>query len=59
MNLAERLTPVILATWELDIRRIRVQGQPGLKIQQDPISTNEKLSMVMLKLSSQLSRKCK
>jgi hypothetical protein len=37
--------PVIQATGELDIGRIKVQGQPGQKVKQDPISTN-KLRMV-------------
>jgi hypothetical protein len=32
--------PVILATWEAEIRRIVVGGQPRAKISQDPISTN-------------------
>jgi hypothetical protein len=37
--------PVILATWEAEIRKIAVQCQPGQKSLQDPISTN-KLGMV-------------
>jgi hypothetical protein len=32
------LTPVILATWEADIRRIMVQGHPKQIIHKNPIS---------------------
>jgi hypothetical protein len=35
------LTYVVLATQEDDIGRITVQGQPGKKFLQDPISTNK------------------
>jgi hypothetical protein len=35
------LTPVILATWEAEIRRIMLWGQPGEKGSQDPISTEK------------------
>jgi hypothetical protein len=38
--------PVILATWEMAIRRIVVGGQPGQKICEAPISANKKLGMV-------------
>jgi hypothetical protein len=30
------LTPVILATWEIEIRRILVRGQPGQTVQLTP-----------------------
>jgi hypothetical protein len=30
--------PIILATWEAEIRRIAVQGQPKANILRDPIS---------------------
>jgi hypothetical protein len=33
-----RLILVILTTWEAEIRRIMVQGQPGQRIHKDPIS---------------------
>jgi hypothetical protein len=33
---------VIPATWEIEIRRITVQGQPGQKkVSEDPIPTNK------------------
>jgi hypothetical protein len=38
---------VILATLEVEIRRMAVPGQPGHKSSQDPISTNKKLGMVV------------
>jgi hypothetical protein len=31
-------TPVILATWEAEIRRITVRGHPGQIVQETPIS---------------------
>jgi hypothetical protein len=31
------LTPVILAIWEVEVRRTREQGQPRENISQDPI----------------------
>jgi hypothetical protein len=39
--------PAIPAIWEVEIRKTVVQGQPGKKKQQEPISTN-KLYMVVL-----------
>jgi hypothetical protein len=33
--------PVILTTWEMEIRRMVVQGQTGQKISEIPISTNK------------------
>jgi hypothetical protein len=36
------LTPVILATWEAEIRRLQVGGQNRQKVQ-DPISVKKKL----------------
>jgi hypothetical protein len=38
-------TPVILATWEVKIGRIAVQGQPRQKVYETS-STNKKLGMV-------------
>jgi hypothetical protein len=35
---AQWLTPVILATWEAEIRRVIVRGQPGLKVLKIPSS---------------------
>jgi hypothetical protein len=32
--------PVILATWEVEIRSMAVQGVPGQKVLETPISTN-------------------
>jgi hypothetical protein len=40
------LMPIIPAIWEGEIRRIMVQGQPGQKVSETPISTN-KLAMVV------------
>jgi hypothetical protein len=39
------LTPVTLATWEPEIRKIAVPRQPGKKILRDLISTEKKLRM--------------
>jgi hypothetical protein len=39
-------TPDIPATWEVDIRRIKVPGQPKQKVSKNPISAN-KLAVVM------------
>jgi hypothetical protein len=47
--------PVISATWEAEIRRIAVQGQPEQKVSETHISTN-KLVMVA-DLPSQLLRR--
>jgi hypothetical protein len=33
-----KLKPVILATWEAEIRKIVVQGLPGQKVWETPIS---------------------
>jgi hypothetical protein len=42
------LTPVILATWEAEIQRIMVPGQPGLKKSLlDAISMEKKVGMVV------------
>jgi hypothetical protein len=35
------LTPVILATQEVEIRRITVPGQPRQKVRKTPMSTNK------------------
>jgi hypothetical protein len=35
------LTPVILASWEAEIKRIKVPGQLGQKSLQDPIPTGK------------------
>jgi hypothetical protein len=32
------LTPIILATWEAEIRRMKVQGQPRQKVLETPSS---------------------
>jgi hypothetical protein len=37
-----------LATWVVVIRRINIQGQPGQKHLQDPISMGKKLGMAAL-----------
>jgi hypothetical protein len=36
-----KVTTVILATWEVEIRRIVVQDQPGQKVHKTTISTND------------------
>jgi hypothetical protein len=33
-------TLIILTTWEVEIRRIQIQGQPEQKVSEIPISTN-------------------
>jgi hypothetical protein len=38
--------PVILATWEAEIRRITVRGQLGQKVR-DPLLNGKKLGMVV------------
>jgi hypothetical protein len=45
-NQAQQLTPVILTTGEVEIRRMEIQGQSGQKVSKNPISTN-KLGMVV------------
>jgi hypothetical protein len=37
--------PVILATWEAEIRRITVQVQPGQIVHETPISKNNQSKM--------------
>jgi hypothetical protein len=32
------VTPVILATWEAEMRRIKVRSQPGQTVVENPIS---------------------
>jgi hypothetical protein len=39
--------PVIVATWETEIRRIRVLGQHREKLSNTPILTSKKLGMVV------------
>jgi hypothetical protein len=46
--------PVILASWEAEIRRITLQDQPQAKSSQDLISTNKKAGCGGMHLSSQL-----
>jgi hypothetical protein len=46
------LTPVILATWKTEMRRIEVLGQPGQQSSRDPISM-EKSWMWYMHLSFQ------
>jgi hypothetical protein len=41
------LTPVILATWETEIRRIAVQGQPRQIVLENPISKNNQSKNVL------------
>jgi hypothetical protein len=43
----QRFTPIILATWEPEIWRIVVQGQPGKKVSKNPISTNNLVVVVL------------
>jgi hypothetical protein len=52
-----RLKSVILATWEVEIRRIMVQGQAGEKVLEIPSQPVAECSEVHL--SSQLCRKHK
>jgi hypothetical protein len=42
-----KLTPVNLATWEVEIWGIMVPGQPTKKSLQDPISTAKKKSWAL------------
>jgi hypothetical protein len=47
------LTPVILSTWEAEIGRMAVRGQPRQKSLQDPISTEKKAGLGGVHLSYQ------
>jgi hypothetical protein len=47
-SLAQWLTPVILTTWEAEIGRTAIQGQPQKKVSETPISTNKKLGICHL-----------
>jgi hypothetical protein len=38
--------PIILATWEPEIRRIEIQGQPGQKVHKSP-SPQKKVGVVV------------
>jgi hypothetical protein len=40
-------TPVIQATWEVEIRKIEVWGLPGQKVGKTPILTNKNLGVVV------------
>jgi hypothetical protein len=39
------LTPVILATWEAELRRIKVQGQSRQIIQETPLSKKSRAKL--------------
>jgi hypothetical protein len=43
----QKLSPVILAAWEAEIRRITVQDQLRQKVCKTPISTEKKLGLVV------------
>jgi hypothetical protein len=47
VGLAQWLKPVILTKWEVEIRKIVVQGELGQKVSEIPTSTNKKLGVVV------------